>query len=168
MWRCTPLPTDRVSQRHGTAIVAALAIVALAGALLATMAVHATAGASAAHAERAALVVEGAVRHALAEALVAWPPGADSIPEGGFADGPLMWPPHGAAGLSLQGRLRIHRLGTALYAVTVEAGVASTDVTAPIVRRRMRLLVRRPAPRDTGTRLEPVVPIARWGLAALY
>lgn len=156
-------------RRRGTAIVAALALVALAGALLSVAAAHSTAGAGAARAERAAVIVEGAAMRSLAEVLAEWPPAADSLPDGAFGDRALVIPrePH-EGGPPLAGRLRVQRIGPAMYAVTVEVHAASSESAPAFARRRMRLLVRRGAPSDSAGATPVPVPIPRWAIADLY
>jgi len=155
--------------RRGTAIVAALALVALAAALLSVAAAHATAGSSAAAAERGALIVEGAAMRALAEVLAGWPPAADSLPEGAFGDRVLLVTRAGDdGGPPLTGRLRVQRIGPAVYAVTIEVRTASSVAATAFARRRIRLLVRRDSVSGpSGTSASPL-PIPRWAVADLY
>lgn len=159
----------RHPRRHGTAIIAALGLVALAGALLSVAAAQGAAGAGAAAAERNALVVEGAAMRALAEALVDWSPVADSLPEGAFGDRALVVERRAdEGGPPLTGRLRVQRIGPALYAVTVEVRAASGVAAPAFAHRRMRLLVRRATPPDTTGPRAPPTPLPQWAISDLY
>jgi hypothetical protein len=71
--------------------------------------------------------------------------------------------PDGAE-LGVAGHLRVQRLGPGLYAVSADVSVGSAPVLA---RRRLRLLVRRAASRDSSDVVPRLVPIARWSASDL-
>ena len=105
----------------------------------------------------------------LAEALASWPPAADSLPEGAFGDRVLLMPrAAGDGGPPITGRLRVQRIGPALYAVTVEVRAATSVAATAFARRRMRLLVRRDTVSDTSGAAASPLPVPRWAVADLY
>ena len=153
-------------RRSGTAIVAALALVMLAGALLASAASVVSSGARAALSERAALAVEGEARRALATTLERWDATCDSLAIGSAKSADLVAAsPDSAAGFAIEGRVAIRRLALRLYAITVDARVAGSQ---PLARRRIRLLVKRDVPADSTLALPAPHPIVSWPMADLY
>lgn len=154
-------------RRAGSAVVAALGIVALAGALLAATAGRGSAAARTAVLERASVRLEGAARLLLAEQLLAWPAAADSLPVGGFADRAVRLPADVAAGAPMRGTLRIQRLAPALHAITLELRVETGEPAIVVARRRLRLYVRRQIVSPAGDSASAPSAIARWPLVDL-
>ena len=150
--------------RRGTAIVAALGLVVLAAALLASAAEVAAGTARRNRADVAALFAESAARRALATALDGWSTAYDSLAIGRGTNVALRIPGGEAEVVPYRVIVRVRRLDSALYAVTVDA----TAGVAPLVaRRRVRLVVttRAAAGRASGP---DVRPIPQWSLADLY
>ena len=148
--------------QRGTAVVAALALVALGAALLASAAVAVSAGRRATLLERAGLTAESTARRVVAECLSGWDESAEQMSVGSAVE--WSWPaPAGVrtGELSVQTHVRRERLGLTLYALSVESFVGDAPFLA---RRRVRLLVQR----DTGAAGMRPVPIARWSLADLH
>jgi len=147
--------------RAGTAVVAALALVALAGALLASAAVAVSAGARIALLERAALAAESSARRALAVSLADWDGAAEGMAVGSAVEWSLPAATAVPGELPTATRVRRERLGPTLYALTAESRVGDAPLLA---RRRARLLVQC----DSGVAGVRPVPIARWSIADLH
>ena len=146
------------------ALVATLAMLALAGVLLAGAYASATASARATRSARAALVADAAARRALAAALMQWSAADDSLPVGGTRSHVV--PGSASAPLdSADTRLVVQRLSTSLHVVAVDVTVPASG--ASLARRRMRMLVRRRTPIDT-TMIQPPMTISRWPVGSLY
>jgi hypothetical protein len=155
-------PRHSARRPHGTAIVAALVLLALGGGLLAMAAVAADAGARAVALERAALLADGAAHRALGETVQGWDPANDELAIGAgrivsvTTDPGAPWP--------LMTRVLIRRIDTTLFALAVDVhvGVAPADA-----RRRATLIVQQSAADSGGASPSPR-PIARWSSADLY
>jgi hypothetical protein len=161
MSSCRATPRGR---RRGIALLTTLALLALAGALLAGGFVSATASARATRSSRAGIVAEQTARRALGKTVIAWSRADDSLPIGGVIVRAM--PESAAVRLdSADTRVRVQRISADLF-------VIATDVTVPasgpsLARRRARLLVERRISIDTTQILPPHI-LSRWPVAGLY
>lgn len=155
---------ERSTHRRGSAIVAALGLVLLAAALLASATQVATAAAKRARAERDALIAESGARRALATVILEWTHAYDAL---GIGQSVEVAPTRGtpdSAPIPLATIVRVARLDTVLFAITVDARAGIAPATA---RRRIRLLVRRLAA-DSAVGPGIVRPITRWSTTDLF
>jgi hypothetical protein len=160
------LATRRAGARHGTAVVAALALVLLAAALLASAATVARAGADASQRARAGLAADAAARRVLAHAIASVETSGRPLDVGqAVVRDATPAADDATAALPLEARLRVHRLSADLYALTVDVRVGAA---AQAARRRVSLLVQRRAVASLGGASSPPVPIAQWSMTDLY
>ena len=144
----------------------ALALLALGAALLAGSADAARSAARSVRSHEAALLADGESRAAVAEFMAGWNEAADSLPVGaglGATFGPRR---RGSNGAFVVTRLRLHRLSQAKFVVGVDCQVGPDG--AVMARRRLHLLLERPARADSAAPILPPAPIARWSMADLY
>jgi len=150
--------------RRGVALVAVLALLTLGAALIAGPFAAARASARATRSTRAAIVAHAAARRALVRTVTSWSGRDDSMNIG--ASDVRAWRESASAALdSADTRVRVQRLSSTLVLVTAEANVPSSS--APIARRRMRVVLER-APTIDSTTVSRVRPIARWASGDLY
>ena len=141
-----------------------LALLSLAGVLLAGAFVSASAGARATRSSRAGLVADASARRALATALVQWSSAEELLPVGGA----ITRVRHDSASAPLDSadtRVVVQRLSPSLHVIAADVTVPAAGV--PLARRRMRMLVRRRMPVDT-TVLQAPYTLDRWAFGALY
>jgi hypothetical protein len=142
-------------------LVAVLALLALGAALIAGAFAAARASARATRSMRAAIVAQAAAQRALARRMSSWSASDDALTLGAFDE--RAWRADAAAVLdSADTRTRVQRLTSTLFLVAVEASVPSAS--APIARRRVRVLLERPRSADS-TVVTPPRPLARWARA---
>lgn len=149
------------------ALVAALGLMMLAGALLVGTALASVELGRATRTLGAAARAESEVRRGMALVLQAWDAGLDSLPIGASAARPA------AAvvvdGVAVRVRTHVQRLGRGLYAASVAVQIG--DSAAPLAARRARLLLRRAADTTADTVVggaSPVLrPLPRWSVADL-
>jgi hypothetical protein len=158
------VPHGAGGSRRGVVLVAVLALLMLAGALIAGAFAAARASARATRSSRAALVAHAAARRTLVRAVASWSGREDSMNVGAFdaregrepASDPLD---------AADTRVRVHRLSPTLFLLSADASVPSSG--APIARRRARALLER-APTIDSTLVSRVRPIARWASGHQY
>jgi hypothetical protein len=153
-----------IEARRGVVLVAVLALLTLAGALIAGAFAAARASARATRSSRAAIVAHAAARRALVRTVAAWSGREDSMNIGAFD----VRERRESASVSLDAadtRLRVHRLSPTLFLLSAEASVPSSS--APIARRRAQALLER-APTIDSTVVSRVRPIARWASGHQY
>jgi hypothetical protein len=139
-------------------------MLALAAALLAGSFVAATSTVRATRGVRAGVVAEAVSRRALARGVAGWRAADDSLAVG--ASSVRSYAESAAVALdSANVRLRVQRIATARFVVSVDVEVPATG--ALLARRRMRVLLERPPSPDSTVVLAPR-PIARWAVAELY
>jgi type II secretory pathway component PulK len=151
-------------RRRGVALVTTLALLALAGVLLAGAFASAAASARATRSSRAGLVADAAARRALATALMRWSGAEESLLVGGA----VMRVQRDSASTPLdsaESRVVVQRLTASLHVIAADVTVPATG--APLARRRMRVLVRKRTPVDT-TVVQPPQTLSRWSVGALY
>ena len=147
------------------ALVTTLAMLALAGALLAGAFAQATASTRAARSARASIVASALARRALGSALAQWSAAEDSLVIGAAMQRAL--PESAAVPLdAADTRLRVQRLSSSWYVVAAEVSVPSAS--APLARRRVRLLVARSAPIDSTLPKQVPRPLSQWAFGDLY
>lgn len=153
-----------MSGRRGTAIVAALAILLLAGGLLASAAMLASSRAEAGSRARLSLVAEAGVRRAVARLLAGQDPTIDSLPVGGaFTRRLALDARDRSAGQPASVLVRVQRLSSATWYLAADLQVGA----GPTARRRIAVVARRASAGD-GSPSGALVPIAQWGTADLY
>jgi hypothetical protein len=153
----------RGRERQGVVLVAALGLLALAGALLAGAFTSATAMARASRSARVTMRADAAARRAAAELVDAWDAQADALPIGAHLERGLSIHEEG---MRMTGRARIQRLASRLFVVIVDVRVGVG--AAPLAHRRQRLVVERRLTSDTLGPARPPRPIARWSVSDLY
>lgn len=167
MWRSVaPAGRRRVRARRGSAVLVALALLALGAALLAGSAEAARSAARSVQSYEATIVAEAESRRAVAEFVAGWGPVHDSlaIDAGlGVLSGPT---PRGAGRWPVTTRLRLLRLTQARYVIAVDCQVGPGSVG--YARRRLQVTLERATPADTTAPSLPPTPIGRWGMADLY
>ena len=145
-------------------LVAALALLTLAGALIAGAFAAARASARATRSTRAAIVAHAAARYAIVRTVASWGGREDSLNLGAFDV--RAWRDSAVAGLdAVDARVRVHRLSPTLFLVSAEASVPSS--AAPLARRRARLLLER-APTIDSTSVSRARPIRQWASGHQY
>lgn len=155
---------ERARARHGMALVATLAILALAAALLAGAFATSSASARATRSLRAALVADAVARRTLANALVRWSAAEEALLVGGAIT--RVVPDSASAPLdAADTRVIVQRLSASLHVVAADVTVPASG--PPLAHRRVRLLVKRYTPVDT-TMVRPPTTISQWPGAALY
>jgi hypothetical protein len=150
--------------RRGVVLVAVLALLTLGAALIAGAFAAARASARATRSTRAAIVAHASARRALVRTVSSWSGSDDSMNIGAF-DVRVRRESASAALDSADTRVRVHRLSPTLVLVTAEASVPSSS--APIARRRVRVVLER-VPTIDSTTVSRVRPIARWASGDLY
>ncbi len=154
------------SSRPGTALVVALALLALGSALLAGASAAARSATRGQVTLEALLAAESEARVVLAERVAAWTPADDSLPLN-VADIRGVGPrPRGFGGVEVRSIVRVQRLVGMRWviAVSTRAGPDST----PRARRRLSLVVERRVAADSARTLLPLAPLGRWGTADLF
>jgi hypothetical protein len=154
---------QRTRKRRGVALITALALVALAGALVAGAFAAALATSRATRSFRASTRVDAAARRALLELVVDWGGALDSLPLGAGAQRPLHLDAHGTP--MLVGRASVQRITESLFAASVD--VRALEGGATRARRRYRMILER-FPRNSTSPAAPPKPIPRWSVAELY
>lgn len=152
--------------RRGSALLIAVSLLALAGALLAGAIASARAVARAEVSREASLAAEAESRLVIAAAVQGWTPANDSLPIGA-AHEHTIGPRHvGSAGAVASTKVRIQRLTTLRYVIATDCAVGSDTIV--LARRRMHLLLERALPADTTAAMAPPAPIARWSMSDLF
>ena len=150
--------------RRGVVLVAVLALLTLAGALIAGAFAAARASARATRSTRAAIVAHAAARRALVGAVASWSASEGSMNIGAFAV--RVWRESSSVSLdAADARLRVHRLSATLFLLGVDVSVPSSS--APIARRRAHALLERVPTIDSAV-VSRVRPIARWASGHQY
>ncbi len=155
-----------VCNRRGSAIIAALALLALGGALLVATSSIARATTRSTRSLGAALDAESQMRLALANAAASWSGALDSLAIGAGLSLSLAPRPGGITRLPVDTRLRVDRLTSDIYSVGVESQVTAANTI--LARRRARQILRRESGVDTSAVRTPPVPIGRWSIADVY
>jgi hypothetical protein len=152
------------TERRGIALVAVLAMLALAGALLAGAFAASVATQRAVRADRAAIVAQSVSRRALARVLASWSAADDSLAVGAVSVRAAVE----SAAVSIDSadvRLALRRLDSSRFVVSVDVLVPSAG--PPLARRRVRMLLERAASPDS-TVVAPPRLLARWSVGDLY
>ena len=152
--------------RRGSALLIALALLALGAALLAGSAEAARSAARSVQSHEAALLADGESRVAVAEFMAAWSQAADSLPVGAGLVALIGPRRRGSSAAIVVTRLRLHRLSPARFVVAVDCQVGPD--TAVMARRRLQFLFERPARSDSTAPIRPPAPLGRWSLADLF
>ena len=154
------------NDRSGSAIIAALALLALGAALLAGTFAALRSATRSNQSHAAALVAQSEARIAIAHAASPWSTAFDSLPIGVGVAMALPSRAGGIAGLPVRTSLRVDRLTADTYSIAAESEVG--PLGSVFARRRMRQLLRRPAITDSSAAPPPPAPIARWSVADIY
>ena len=150
--------------RRGVVLVAVLALLTLAGALIAGAYAAARASARATRSSRAAIVAHAAARRALVRTVASWSGREDSMNVGAFD----VRERRESASVSLDAaetRVRLHRLSSRLFLLSADASVPTSS--APMAHRRAQVLLER-APAIDSTMVSRARPIARWATGHQY
>jgi len=150
--------------RRGTALVAALGLLALAAALLAGAVVASFAARRGTRVLVAASRADSEARRALGEVMVGWDGAADSLALGGSLERVIS--ATSAAGPPLAVQARLDRLSPSVFAASVSVQVGATASVQAY--RRMRLLLERSAHGDSASVSRPPSPIARWSVIEVH
>ncbi len=157
-------PVRDADVRRGFALLAALALLALAGALLAAASVASTSLARATRTARALARADAAPPRELARLLGAWGETERALPVNATLEVALPSLIDGD-GVPLTGVSQLRRLGARRWALSVEMHVG--DAAVPLARRRYTLLLERNgalAGEDEDADAPPPVPIAVWAI----
>ena len=164
---CSMHARVRRSHERGSALLVALALLALGAALLAGSAQAGRSASRSAQSHVAAITADAEARTALADFVGGWSGSSDSIEVGTGREASVA--PHrvGLAGLMASARIRVLRVSSSHFVIGVEVTVGPAGVVA--ARRRMCLIIERQSPADS-TATEPQAPqrIARWSAADLF
>ena len=165
---CHPRSVAGVEQevRRGGALLIALALLALGAALLVGSSASGRNAARAELSHEAMLLAEGESRVVIAEFMLAWNSGDDALPVGGSlysTVGPRL---RGANGALVQTGVRLARLGPLRYVLAVDCEVGPAG--AVLARRRLQLLLERPAPTNGTAPFPSPTPIGNWSLSDIY
>lgn len=159
---------DRPSHRsrRGGALLIALALLALGGALLAGSSASARSAARAESSREAALLADAESRAAIAEFMSAWSGVEDALTVGaGMVS--TTGPRHRGFGAALvDTQLRLQRLTQSRFVLAAECHVGPSN--AVLAQRRMYLLLDRALQIDSTAPILPPAPVARWSLADIY
>ena len=143
-----------------------MALLALAGALLTGSMAAARSAARAAKSYEASLIAESEARVTLANVVQRWSAADDSIPVGTgrvTTAGPRIM---GTSGATVVTTVRIQRLSDGRYVIATECQVGADS--AVLARRRLQLVLERPAVTDSATPVLPPAPIVRWSMSELF
>lgn len=150
--------TRAARARRGAALVAALALLALAGGLMTAAFANSIALARAARTAAAALRADAAPARAFAGLLARWGAAEEAVGVGQTLD--LALPPEPVIdGLPIGGRAQLRRLAPRRYALSVEVRIG--DTAHLIARRRHTLLLERRRGADTSGAPAPT-PLLEW------
>lgn len=152
--------------RRGGALLIALALLALGAALLAGSAEAARSAAQSVRSHEAALLADAESRAAVAEFMAGWSQAADALPVGAGLDAIVGPRRRGSGAAIVLTRLRLQRLSPARFVVAVDCQVG--PAAAVLARRRLQILLERPARADSTAPIRPPEPIGRWSVADLY
>ena len=98
--------------------------------------------------------------------MAGWNEAADSLPVGAGLVATFGPRRRGSNGAIVVTRLRLHRLSPAKFVVGVDCQVGPDG--AVTARRRLHLLLERPARADSAAPILPPAPIGRWSMADVY
>ena len=155
-----------VAIRRGSAVLVALALLALGAALLAGSAEAARSAARSVNSYEATIVAEAESHRVVAEFVAGWGPTHDSLAIGAglaITTGPRS---RGSGAWPVVNRVRLIRLASARYVLAVDCQVGPGSVG--YARRRLQVTLERPAQQDSTAPLLPPVPISRWSVADLF
>lgn len=153
-------------RRDGSALLIALALLALGAALLAGSSASARSAARAESSREAVLLADAESRVALAEFMKGWGGGEDAILVGGGSISTIGPRHRGFGGAVVQTELRLQRLTSSRFVLAAECQVG--PAAAVLARRRMYLLLERAVQVDSTVPILAPVPIRRWSLADIY
>ncbi|MEO8620421.1 MAG: hypothetical protein ABI625_05095 [bacterium] len=152
--------------RRGTALLIALALLALGAALLAGSAEAGRSAVRSVQSYEAALLADAESRVVVAEFMAAWSPVADSLAMGaGMVS--TIGPRHPTGStMTAVSRLRLQRVTVARFVLGVECQVGPDN--AVLARRRLQVFLERPSRSDSLGPILPPVPLKRWSFADLF
>lgn len=143
-----------------------MALLALAGALLAGSMASARSAARAAKSHEAAFIAEAESRLVIANAVQGWSAADDTLAIGSGRVS-TVGPRHaGSTGAIVVTRVRVHRIAADRYVLATDCQVGPDS--AVLARRRMQLVLERVAPPDTTSPVSSPAPIGRWSLSDLF
>jgi hypothetical protein len=142
-----------------------MALLALAAALLVGTASASSRIVRAGRSRAAMLIADAESRRALGNFVANWSGAADALPVGA-ALGTNSSSTAGLGAMPVRVRLRLQRLAQLRYALAVECLVGPDSMV--LARRRMRVLLARPATVDSTLGTLPPVPVATWSFADLF
>lgn len=152
--------------RRGGALLVAVALLSLAGALLAGAMASAHAAARAAKSYEAAFIADAESRVVIAATVAAWSAADDSVPIGSSRIVSI-GPRHaGSAGAIVLTRVRVQRLTADRYVIATDCQVGPDSAVQ--ARRRMHLVLERAARADTTLPVAAPSPINRWSMSDLF
>lgn len=152
--------------RRGSAVLVALAFLALGAALLAGSAEGGRSAQRSLQSYEAGLLASAESRAVVAEFMQAWGAVTDSIPVGGGLSVTIGPRPRGSRGAIVVARVRLHRLTRTRFVVALDCQVGPDGAVE--ARRRLQILLERPARQDSTAPLLPPTPTSRWGITDLF
>lgn len=152
--------------RRGGALLIALGLLALGGALLAGSAEAGRSSARSVQSHEAALVASAESRAAVAEFMAGWGPSADSLPIGTDLIATVGPRPRGTGAAIATTRVRLHRLSATRYVIAADCQIGPDE--AVLSRRRLQVLLERSTPPDSTGATPPPTPIGRWSMSDLF
>ncbi|MEO7458422.1 MAG: hypothetical protein ABIY52_19335 [Gemmatimonadaceae bacterium] len=154
------------ANRRGSALVIAVALLALASALLAGASASAHAANRAEETLEALHAADAECRVVLAESVVGWRAADDSLAPGASSVRAVAARQNGFGGWPVRSSVRVLRLDSLRYvlAVSSEVGPASS----PRARRRTSVILARRAMADTTLPILSPVPVRHWSAAELF
>ena len=157
---------SRMRQRRGSAVLVALALLALGAALLAGSAFAGRSAQRSLQSYEAALLASAESRATVAEFMQHWNPAMDSVPVGAGLSVTLGPRPRGSGGATVVARIRLHRLTLTRFVLALDCQVGPDSAVE--ARRRLQILLERPVRPDSTSPVLPPVPTARWSMADLF
>ena len=152
--------------RRGSAVLVALALLALGAALLAGSAEAARSAARSVQSYEATIVADAESHRAVAEFVAGWGPAHDALGVGADLAGTTGPKSRGSGAWPVVTRVRLIRLASARYVLAVDCQVGPGSVG--YARRRLQVTLERPAQQDSTAPPLPPVPIGRWSVADLF
>ena len=152
--------------RRGTAVLVALAFLALGAALLAGSAEAGRSAQRSVQSYEATLLAGTESRAAVAEFVQGWNAALDSIPVGTGLSVTVGPRARGSSEATVMTRVHLHRLTLARFVVTLDCQVGPDSAVR--ARRRMQILLERPPRQDTMAPMLPPRPTPRWGVADVF
>ncbi|MES2178679.1 MAG: hypothetical protein V4550_12540 [Gemmatimonadota bacterium] len=153
-------------QRHGGALVIAIAILTLGAALLTGSSAASRRAARSSNSFNWGMLAEAESMRVLSDVIATGWPDRDSLPIGGdrrWDVGPRSADPNGATATTT---VRLHRLSSMRFVVAVDCRIGPED--AVVARRRRLALLDQPLSTDSISAILLPTLIPQWGIADIY